>query len=1148
MARRKRVETTLGGMPVFQKILVANRGEIAIRAFRAAYELGAKTVAVYPYEDRNSLHRMKADEAYQIGEPGHPLRAYLSINEIIRVAIESGADAIYPGYGFLSENPDLARAAEEHGIVFIGPGADALEFAGNKVTAKQTAIGAGVPVLASTDATADLDVLVEQATQIGFPLFAKAVAGGGGRGMRRVSTPEELRPALEAAQREALTAFGDDRMFVEQAVVRPRHIEVQILADGDGNTIHLFERDCSLQRRHQKVIEIAPAQNLDPAIRQKILDDAVAFARAVSYKNAGTVEFLLDTDGPRAGQHVFIEMNPRIQVEHTVTEEVTDVDLVQAQMLIASGSTLADLELAQESITVRGAAMQCRITTEDPAANFRPDTGKITTYRSPGGAGIRLDGGTVNQGAQISPYFDSMLAKMTTRGRDFSQAVRRAKRGLAEFRIRGVHTNISFLQAVLDDEDFLRGDISTSFIDERPGLIVSRPSKDRGTKLLTWLADVTVNTPYGSGEAVVRPWEKLPEVDFSTEPPPGTRQRLLADGPDAFSAWLRAEKKLLVTDTSYRDAHQSLLATRVRTKDIVDVLPSVARLTPGLLSVEAWGGATYDVALRFLGEDPWERLGAIREALPNIAIQMLLRGRNTVGYTPYPTEVTDAFIGEAVDTGVDIFRIFDALNDIDNMRPAIDAVRADGRALAEVGLCFSGNLLDPAEDLYTLDYYLRLADAAVKAGAHILAIKDMAGLLRAEAAERLVSALRAEFDLPVHLHTHDTAGGQLATLLAAARAGVDAVDVASAPMSGTTSQPSMSALVAALEFTERDTELSLEKVSALEPYFEAMRSVYRPFESGLPGPTGRVYRHEIPGGQLSNLRQQAIALGLADRFEAIEDWYAEVNRLLGRPTKVTPSSKVVGDLALQLAAGDVNVDDFETHPENYDIPDSVIGFLSGDLGTPPGGWPEPFRTKLLAGRTQLSPQGEMSADHRAALATPGRGRQEALNELLFPGPTKEFLLVRETYGDVSVIDTKDYLYGLSVGEETTIEVEPGVRLYVELQAISDVDDRGMRTVLASLNGQTRPLTVPDRQVSVDIPQAEKAHPDRPDHVPAPFAGVVTVKVEVGQQVEAGSVVATIEAMKMEAAITAPQSGTIERLAISSPQAVEAGDLLLVITA
>ena len=1131
---------------MFAKILVANRGEIAIRAFRAAYELGAKTVAVYPHEDRNSLHRMKADEAYLIGEKGHPLRAYLDVDEIIRVALHAGADAIYPGYGFLSENAELARKAEENGITFIGPPVSALEFAGNKVTAKETARAAGVPVLASSDATTDIDVLIAAADEIGFPVFAKAVAGGGGRGMRRVEKREDLRAALEAAMREAATAFGDDRMFIEQAVVRPRHIEVQILADATGDTIHLFERDCSLQRRHQKVIEIAPAQNLDPAVREKMLADAVAFARSVGYVNAGTVEFLLETAGPRAGEHVFIEMNPRIQVEHTVTEEITDVDLVQSQMLIASGSTLSELGLAQDSIQVRGAALQCRITTEDPSQDFRPDTGKITTYRSPGGAGVRLDGGTVNQGAQVSPYFDSMLAKMTCRGRDFSQALRRARRGLAEFRIRGVHTNISFLQAVLDDEAFIAGDVSTSFIDERPELIAHRPSKDRGTKLLTWLADVTVNQPYGDGSGLVRPSVKLPAFDAEAAAPDGSRQRLMAVGPAQFVRELREQKALAITDTSYRDAHQSLLATRVRSKDLVDVMPAVARLTPQLLSVEAWGGATYDVALRFLAEDPWERLSKMREAMPNIAIQMLLRGRNTVGYTPYPTEVTEAFVQEASATGIDIFRIFDALNNFDQMRPAIDAVLATNTSVAEVALCYSGNLLDPAEDLYTLDYYLHLAEDVVKAGAHIIAIKDMAGLLRAEAAEKLVLALRERFDQPVHLHTHDTAGGQLATLLAASRAGVDAVDAASAALSGTTSQPSLSALVAALEHTERDSGLSLDAVGSLEPYFEAVRSMYRPFESGLPAPTGRVYHHEIPGGQLSNLRQQAIALGLADRFEVIEDWYAAANRILGRPTKVTPSSKVVGDLALQMAAVDVDPADFEAHPERYDIPDSVIGFMAGELGDPPGGWPEPFRSKIMSGRTDLPEPAALEVDQLTTLRQPGRERQALLNELLFPAPTKEFLANREQYGDLSVIDTLDYLYGLRVGEETIVSVEEGVDLYVELEAISDVDDRGMRTVLASLNGHTRPLTVPDRSVSVDIPTAEKADPSQPGHVQAPFAGVTTLIVQVGDSVEAGAVVATIEAMKMEAAITANVSGVVERLATAQTQAVEAGDLLVVI--
>lgn len=1133
---------------MFEKILVANRGEIAIRAFRAAYELGAKTVAVFPYEDRNSVHRLKADEAYQIGEPGHPVRAYLNVDEIIRVARECGADAIYPGYGFLSENPDLAQAAEAAGITFIGPPRTVLEMAGNKVTAKEHAIAAGVPVLKSTPASLDVEELLAGAEAIGFPIFAKAVAGGGGRGMRRVNTMPELRGALEEAMREADSAFGDPTMFLEQAVVRPRHIEVQILADSQGETVHLFERDCSVQRRHQKVVEIAPAPNLDEDIRQAMYRDAIAFARSIGYVNAGTVEFLLDTVGERKGQHFFIEMNPRIQVEHTVTEEVTDVDLVQAQIRIAFGDSLAVQGLQQKDLRLRGAALQCRITTEDPAAGFRPDTGKITTYRSPGGAGIRLDGGTINAGAQISPHFDSMLVKMTCRGRDFTAAVTRARRGLAEFRLRGVSTNIPFLQAVLEDPDFIAGDLSTSFIDERPGLVRSHQSKDRGTKIVTWLAEVTVNQPNGSGVGKSDPALKLPAVDLDVPAPSGSRQRLAELGPVAFSAALRAQTALAVTDTTFRDAHQSLLATRVRTRDLVAVLPHVARLTPELLSVEAWGGATYDVALRFLGEDPWERLSTMREALPNVAIQMLLRGRNTVGYTPYPTEVTNAFVREAVDSGVDIFRIFDALNDVSQMKPAIDAVLASGTAIAEVGLCYTGDLLDPAENLYTLDYYLRLAEQIVDSGAHILAIKDMAGLLRAGAAEKLVTALRSRFDLPVHVHTHDTAGGQLATLLAASRAGADAVDVASAPMAGTTSQPSASALVAALAHTERDTGLSLQAVSDLEPYWEAVRQVYKPFESGLAGPTGRVYKHEIPGGQLSNLRQQAIALGLGDQFEKVEDWYAAANNILGRPPKVTPSSKVVGDLALALAAANADPADFEQNPDKYDIPDSVIGFMAGELGELPGGWPEPFRTKVLAGRTvKIGVTPITEADQRA-LDADSSTRRSALNRLLFPGPTADFELVRETYGDLSTIDTVDYLYGLQQGAEHVVEISKGVSLYVGLEAIGEADDKGFRNVMASLNGQLRPVEIRDTSVKVNTKLVEKADQSQPGQIAAPFSGVVSLQVSEGDEIAAGQSVATIEAMKMEAAITSPVAGTVKRLAIPLTQQVDAGDLLLEIDA
>jgi len=1129
---------------MFSKILVANRGEIAIRAFRAAYELGAKTVAVFPYEDRNSMHRLKADEAYQIGEKGHPVRAYLDVAEIIRVAKESGADAIYPGYGFLSENPDLAAAAAAAGITFIGPGKAVLEMAGNKVTAKEHAIAAGVPVLKSTPASKDIDELLAGAADIGFPIFAKAVAGGGGRGMRRVDKPEDLRDALEAAMREADSAFGDPTMFLEQAVVRPRHIEVQILADSHGNTVHLFERDCSVQRRHQKVIEIAPAPNLDESVRQAMYRDAIAFAKSINYVNAGTVEFLLDTAGERKGQHVFIEMNPRIQVEHTVTEEVTDVDLVQSQMRIAAGESLHELGLDQENIRLRGAALQCRITTEDPAAGFRPDTGKITSYRSPGGAGVRLDGGTIYAGAQISPHFDSMLVKMTCRGRDFTAAVTRARRGLAEFRLRGVSTNIPFLQAVLDDPSFIAGDLSTSFIDERPWLVNSHQSKDRGTKILTWLAEVTVNQPNGDGARIISPRLKLPVVDLEAAAPAGSRQRLLDLGPAGFASALRAQTPLAVTDTTFRDAHQSLLATRVRTRDLIAVMPHVARLTPQLLSVEAWGGATYDVALRFLGEDPWERLAAMREALPNVAIQMLLRGRNTVGYTPYPTAVTDAFVSEAHSTGVDIFRIFDALNDVNQMRPAIDAVLATNKAVAEVGLCYTGDLLNPNETLYTLDYYLGLADAMVTAGAHILAIKDMAGLLRAEAASTLVTALRSNFDLPVHVHTHDTAGGQLASLMAASRAGADAVDVASAPMAGTTSQPSMSALVAALAHTERDTGISLQAVSDLEPYWEAVRHAYRPFESGLPGPTGRVYKHEIPGGQLSNLRQQAIALGLADHFEKIEDLYAAASEMLGRPPKVTPSSKVVGDLALALAAVDADPKDFEANPEKYDIPDSVVGFMAGELGELPGGWPEPFRTKVLAGRTVKIGMEPISEADQAALDGTPLERRDALNRLLFPAPTKIFAQGRATYGDLSKVDTVDYLYGLRHGAEHVVEVSKGVDLYVGLEAIGEPDNKGIRTVMTILNGQLRPVFVRDLSITVDSKTAEKADASRPGSIAAPFSGVVTLQIAEGEAVVAGQAVASIEAMKMEAAITTPVAGVVRRVAIPVTQQVDAGDLLV----
>ena len=1133
---------------MFSKVLVANRGEIAVRAFRAAYELGASTVAVFPYEDRNSEHRMKADEAYMIGEEGHPVRAYLSVEEMLRVAKESGADAIYPGYGFLSENPDLARACAEAGITFIGPKADVLELAGNKVQALAAARNAGIPVLDSTRPSADIAQLLADAESMEYPLFVKAVAGGGGRGMRRVGQASDLEDALKAAMREAEGAFGDPTVFIEQAVQRPRHIEVQVLADNDSNAIHLFERDCSVQRRHQKVVEIAPAPNLDPEIAAALHADALKFAKALGYQNAGTVEFLLETDGPRAGKHVFIEMNPRVQVEHTVTEEITDVDIVASQMRIAAGESLEEIGLRQDEMRIKGAALQCRITTEDPANSFRPDTGTITAYRSAGGAGVRLDGGTVHAGASVSPHFDSMLVKLSCRGRDFAQAVGRAKRALAEFRIRGVSSNIGFLQAVLDDPSFVAGDLSTSFIEERPQLFDARVSADRGSKLLDYLADVTVNRPHGEPGLRIRPGDKLPNIDLSLAPAAGTRDRLAELGPEGFARALREQTALAVTDTTFRDAHQSLLATRVRTRDLLAVAGHVSRMTPELLSIEAWGGATYDVALRFLGEDPWERLEALREAVPNINLQMLLRGRNTVGYTPYPTEVTDAFVDEAARTGIDIFRIFDALNDVEQMRPAIEAVRGTNTALAEVALCYTSDIVDPKEELYTLDYYLRLAEQIVNAGAHVLAIKDMAGLLRPAAAVKLVTALRENFDLPVHVHTHDTAGGQLATLYAAAAAGADAVDAASAAMAGTTSQPSLSALVAAFENTERDTGISLSAVSDLEPYWESVRKLYAPFESGLAGPTGRVYRHEIPGGQLSNLRQQAVALGLGERFEDIEHMYAAADSILGHLVKVTPSSKVVGDLALHLVGAGVSPEEFAENPDKFDIPDSVIGFLNGDLGDPPGGWPEPFRTKALAGRSAKPLVEHLEPADAQALETPGRDRKDKLNELLFPGPTKEFQTMRANYGDLSVVDTSEYLYGLTGGEEHAVELAKGKNLLIGVQAIGGTDERGMRSVMFTLNGQLRPLQVRDRSVESEVKTAEKADPNNSGHVGSPFAGVVTMQVHDGDKVAVGDTVATIEAMKMEATITTQTAGTVSRVAIADVQQLEGGDLVVVIDA
>ena len=1132
-------------LPSFNKILVANRGEIAVRAFRAAFETGAKTVAVYPREDRNSFHRPFADEAVQIGEEGQPVRAYLDIDEIIAAAKKTGADAIYPGYGFLSERAQLARKCDENGIKFIGPSAATLDLTGDKSAAVHAAERAGLPTLKDSEPSADPAQLAEYAKEFEFPVFVKAVAGGGGRGMRFIERQEDVEKLAAEASREAEAAFGDPHVYIERAVINPQHIEVQILADSQGNVMHLFERDCSLQRRHQKVVEIAPAQHITEEQRQQICEDAVKFCREINYEGAGTVEFLVDENG----RHVFIEMNPRVQVEHTVTEEVTGVDIVRSQMYIAAGASLEDLGLSQDTVTLTGAALQCRITTEDPANGFRPDSGLITGYRSPGGAGVRLDG-SVGVGTEITPNFDSLLVKMTCRGKDFQIAVDRALRALNEFSVTGVSTNIGFLRALLSDPDFRYKRINTNFIAEHPVLLETPAATDEAGRILDYLASVTVNQPNGPHPTRIRPSKKLPELNYEGMPR-GSRDDLLELGPKKWAEKLRKQTALGVTETTFRDAHQSLLATRVRTNTLVAAAKHVGHLTPELTSVEAWGGATYDVGMRFLHESPWMRLDELREAMPNVNIQMLLRGRNTVGYTPYPDSVTRAFVDEAANSGIDIFRIFDALNDVSQMRPAIDAVLETNTTVAEVAMAYSGNLLDPAEDLYTLDYYLRLAEEIVGTGAHVLAIKDMAGLLRPAAAAKLVTALRERFDLPVHVHTHDTAGGQLATYLAAASAGADVVDVASAPLAGTTSQPSMSALVAAFANTERDTGLSLKAVSDLEPYWEAVRQVYAPFESGIPGPTGRVYKHEIPGGQLSNLRTQANALGLGDRFELIEDYYAAVNEILGRPTKVTPSSKVVGDLALHLVGAGVDPYEFAENPRKYDIPESVIGFLQGELGTPPGGWPL-LREKALADRSVVDHTVQVPAELEKDLAGEDhKARRAALDKLLFPKQYEEFLEHRRTFGITDQLSDRVFFYGLVEGEETLIyygEVdEEKTPLVVRLEAIGDPDEKGMRQVILTVNGQVRPLFVRDENAESTVAEVEKADSSNPGHVAAPFAGVVNVTAKAGDEVKEGDQVATIEAMKMEASISAPKDGTVERVALTQATKVEGGDLVVVIS-
>jgi pyruvate carboxylase len=1126
---------------MIEKLLVANRGEIAVRAFRAANELGVRSVAIYPPEDRDSIHRLKADESYEIGLPGHPVRTYLDAELIVGTALRVGADALYPGYGFLAESPVLARLCEEAGIRFVGPPPRVLAISGDKTRAREVAQRAGVPVLAASGAIGNEQGGAEAAAAIGFPLFVKAAMGGGGRGMRLVDSGEELDQALAGATREAEAAFGDGTVYLERAMVPARHIEVQLLGDATGEIVHLFERDCSLQRRHQKVIEITPAPNLDPRIRDQICHAAVALGREIGYVNAGTVEFLLGPDGDFA----FIEINPRIQVEHTVTEETTDIDLVRAQILIAAGETLSDIGIEQSSIRQRGFALQCRVTTEDPGKGFRPAAGRITAYRSPGGAGIRLDEGSAYVGAEVSPFFDPLLVKVTARGPTLQTAAARASRAIAELRVRGVATNRSFLMALLHNPAVLAGETNTMFVDQHPDLIMADPGADRASRLLSLLADVTVNRerepPDGLPDAV----SKLPRVP-ATEPPAGSRQLLLELGPAQFAAQLRAQAPLALTDTTLRDAHQSLFATRMRTYDMLAAAPAIAQTMPGLLSLECWGGATFDVALRFLHESPWERLEKLRAAVPNICLQMLLRGANLLAYNRFPEPVVRAFVAEAVAGGVDIIRIFDALNDIDGMLAAIEAAR-ETPALIEGTLCYTGDLLDPAEQVYTLDHYLTLAQRLIDAGVHVLAVKDMAGLLRAPAAVTLIEALRSRFDAPVHLHTHDTAGGSLATYMAAAGAGVDAIDGAAAPLAGVTSQPSLSAIIAAFAGTERAPAVDLDAALALEPYWEAVRALYAPYEAGLAAPTGRVYRHQIPGGQLSNLRQQAAAVGVGGRFEEIEAAYERANALLGNIIKVTPTSKVVGDLALYAVSTAIDFDDLERDPSKFDLPESVLDFLRGGLGNPPAGLPQPFTERALAGRPALAPPESLTPEQLQGLHAAGPDRQELLAEIMFAGPHSEYRSAQIRHGNVSLLPTAAFFYGLRDDRDLPVDLGPGVRVIFELEAIGEPDDNGLRTVMTRVNGQLRPLDVRDRTIEVSASQVERVDPANPGHIGAPVVGAVTIQVEPGQQVESGQPLAVIEAMKMESTISAPLSGRVDRVAATSGSRVERGDLLLVLT-
>jgi pyruvate carboxylase len=1143
------------------KLLAANRGEIAIRIMRAATELGLRTAGMYSKEDRLSLHRFKADEAYLIGEDKGPVAAYLDIEGIIAVAKERGIDAIHPGYGFLSENPDFARACEEAGITFVGPRPEMLGLLGDKLAARSLATKAGVPVVPGLqDPVEKPEDALKVAREIGFPIIIKAAFGGGGRGMRVVREEAELEGKLDEAQKEAILAFGNGAIFIERFIGRARHIEVQILADSHGNVMHLYERDCSVQRRHQKVVEIAPAENLEPKIRKELCDAAVKIAKAANYLNAGTVEFLVDAD---TGEWFFIEVNPRIQVEHTVTEMVTGIDIVRSQILIAQGYALYEPPVSlprQDEVSVRGFAIQCRITTEDPENNFSPDYGRIATYRSPAGFGVRLDGATAYAGAMLNPYYDSLLVKMTAWDNTLPGACHRADRALQEFRIRGVKTNIPFLENVIRHAAFQAGETTTGFLDQHPELFEFAKRRDRATRLLSFLGDVIVNgNPTVKGHAAPEVFDEapVPAFEHGATPPPGTRQKLLELGPKRFADWVREQKPLLITDTTFRDAHQSLLATRVRSYDLLQPAEAVAQRLSPLFSLEMWGGATFDTSMRFLYEDPWQRLRQLRERVPNICFQMLLRASNAVGYTSYPDNVVRQFVLEAARQGIDVFRIFDSLNCIDNMQVAMDAVLETG-AVCEPAICYTGDLLDPSRPKYNLAYYVDMAKQLEKMGAHILSIKDMAGLCRPHSAFKLVEALKQEIGVPIHFHTHDGSGINASTLLKASEAGVDIVDAAISAVSGQTSQPNLNSLVAALRHTPRDTGLDEAALSDCSRYWEKVRTYYLPFDNGPRSGSADVYKHEIPGGQFTNLQQQAAAMGLGHRWREVEDMYAQVNQLFGDIVKVTPSSKVVGDMALFLLIKGMTVEDVRKLPPDHHVafPDSVRDMFRGSLGVPPGGWPADVQKIILKGDKPIEgrPGASLAPADFAAVRQQLEAEierkvsdDEVLSYLLYPEVFKQYNEKRRHYSDIGVLQTPVFFYGMQVGEETAIDIEAGKRLIVKFLAVGDPHSDGTRTIFFELNGQPRQVNVRDLSLKVEVREHPKAQTSDPNQIGAPTPGLITgLFVAAGDEVKRNDKLLSLEAMKMQSTIYAPKDGKIAKLLVEPGQQVEAKDLLIVI--